>query len=52
MFCAYDDSAVTARTDATLAALRLRRWDDAAKLPGASTATLDDVWALVERCAR
>lgn len=33
------------------AAIRLRRWDDAAKLPGAPTRTLDACWAIVRRVA-
>ncbi len=33
------------------AALRLRRWDDAAKRPGRVTPSLDDFWARVEHLA-
>lgn len=34
------------------AALRLRRWDEASKRPGAQTPSLDEVWRRVERVAR
>lgn len=33
------------------AAIRLRRWDDAAKQPGAPTPTLDACWAIASRVA-
>jgi predicted HD phosphohydrolase len=33
-------------------ALRLRRWDDAAKAPGAPAPTLDDLLAIYERASR
>jgi gamma-butyrobetaine dioxygenase len=46
-----DEVAVFAAHEWASDAARLRRWDDLAKVPGAPTPSLDQLWPIVERAA-